>query len=113
MSVTNTWVVDQMDCYPTAEGEADVVFTVYWRCNGVDGDYTGTAYGGQSVTYEAGTPFTQYVDLEQDQVIGWVKDGMGPEAVAAVEKNVEQQIQDAMTPPVVAPPLPWSKSSYV
>jgi hypothetical protein len=107
MATTITWIVQQMDCYPTADGETDVVFTVHWRCNGVDGEYAGTAYGTQSVTYEAGTPFTPYADLTQDQVIGWVQDAMGPEQVASIEANVETQVQDAMNPPVVAPPLPW------
>lgn len=107
MATTITWLVQQMDCYPTAEGETDVVFTVHWRVNGVDGEYSGTSYGTQSVSYEAGTPFTPYADLTQDQVIGWVKDAMGPEQVASIEANVEKQVQDAMNPPVVAPPLPW------
>ena len=107
MAATINWIVQQMDCYPAADGETDVVFTVHWRCNGVDGEYAGTAYGTQSVTYEAGTPFTPYADLTQDQVIGWVKDAMGPEQVASIEANVEKQVQDAMNPPVIAPPLPW------
>ena len=107
MATTITWIVQQMACYPTAEGETDVAFTVHWRVNGVDGEYAGTAYGTQSVTYEAGTPFTPYADLTQDQVIGWVKDAMGPEQVASIEANVEKQVQDAINPPVVAPPLPW------
>ncbi|KPK72595.1 MAG: hypothetical protein AMJ84_03870 [Acidithiobacillales bacterium SM23_46] len=107
MAATITWIVQQMDCYPTTDGETDVVFTVHWRCNGVDGEYAGTAYGTQSVTYEAGAPFTPYADLTQDQVIGWVKDDMGPEQVASIEANVEKQVQDAMNPPVIAPPLPW------
>jgi len=107
MATTITWIVEQMDCYPTADGENDVVFTVHWRCNGVDGVYTGTSYGTQSVTYAAGEPFTPYADLMQDQVIGWVKDAMGPEQVASIEANVEKQVQDAMNPPAVSPPLPW------
>lgn len=107
MATTISWIVQQMDCYPTEDGQTDVVFTVHWRCNGVDGDYAGTSYGTQSVTYVAGEPFTPYADLTQDQVIGWVQDAMGPEQVASVEANVEQQIQDQINPPVVSPPLPW------
>ena len=107
MATTISWIVQQMDCYPTAEGETDVVFTVHWRCNGVDGAYTGTSYGTQSVTYVAGEPFTPYADLTQDQVIGWVHGAMGPEKVASIEENVGKQIQDQINPPVVSPPLPW------
>lgn len=107
MATTITWTVEQMDCYPTAEGETDVVFTVHWRCHGFDGDYVAALYGAEAVTYAAGEPFTPYADLTQDQVIGWVQDAMGPEQVASIEANVGQQIQDQINPPVVSPPLPW------
>lgn len=107
MATTISWIVPQMDCYPTEDEQADVVFTVHWRCNGVDGDYAGTAYGTELVTYVAGEPFTPYADLTQDQVIGWVQDAMGPEWIASIEANVEKQIQDQINPPVVSPPLPW------
>jgi len=33
MANTYTWIVEYMSCYPEAEGETDVVFTVGWRCN--------------------------------------------------------------------------------
>jgi hypothetical protein len=91
MSVTNTWVVEQMDCYPQAEGEIDVVFTVHWR-----------------VTYVAGSPFTPYADLTQAQVIGWVQDAMGPEQVDNIESGLATNIANQANPPVVTPPLPWA-----
>jgi hypothetical protein len=108
MATTITWVVEQMNCYPEKDGETDVVFTVHWRCNGVDGQYSGTSYGSQSVTYEAGAPFTPYADLTQDQVIGWVKEAMGQERVDEIEVNVANQIENQKNPPVVTPPLPWA-----
>lgn len=108
MATTITWVVEQMSCYPENDGETDVVFIVYWRCNGQDGQYFATNYGSQGVTYVARSPFTPYADLTQDQVIGWVKDAMGPEQAASIEANIETQIQNLINPPVVNPPLPWA-----
>lgn len=108
MSVTNTWSVSQMDCYPTYEGETDVVFTVHWLLVGYDGDYTASVYGSCGVTLDEGSTFTPYADLTQEQVIGWVRDALGPDQVAALEANVAQQIADQINPPVVTPPLPWS-----
>lgn len=110
MSDVYTWVIEQMSCYPQFEGETDVVFTVYWRLNGTSETVpsaTGTVYGSVGVTYVAGTPFTPYADLTQDQVIGWVKDTLGPETVGNYEANVAKQIADKINPPVVNPPLPW------
>lgn len=83
------------------------MFTVYWRCNGQDGQYFATNYGSQGVTYVAGSPFTPYANLTQDQVIGWVKEAMGQERVDEIEVNVANQIENQKNPPVVSPALPW------
>jgi len=108
MAITNTWAVQQMDCYPEEGGETDVVFTVHWTLTGTDGTYTGYVYGSQAVTVDPDTPFTPYADLTETQVIGWVKSAMGEEQVASYEANVATQIADQIDPPVVTPPLPWS-----
>ena len=107
MSITNTWAVVQMDAYPEADGETDVVFNVHWTLTGTDGEYTGSVYGSQAVTLDSGAPFTPCDELTEAQVIGWVQDSMGEEQVAAYEANVAQQIEDQINPPVVTPPLPW------
>lgn len=108
MTTTYTWNVVQMDCYPQADGETDVVFTVHWTLTGTDGTYTGSVYGSQGVSIDPDVPFTPYADLTQAQVIGWVQDALGAEQVAAYEANVAGQIDDQVNPPVVTPPLPWS-----
>jgi hypothetical protein len=107
MSVTNTWVIEQMSCYPQHEGETDVVFTVYWRVNATDGTYNATSYGSVGVPYTAGSPFTPYANLTQDQVVGWVQAAMGPEQVARIEESLATNIANQANPPVVNPPLPW------
>jgi hypothetical protein len=107
MAITNTWAVVAMDAYPEQDGETDVVFTCHWTLSATDGTYNGSVYGTVGVTYEAGTPYTPYADLTEAQVVGWVKDALGEEQVAAYEANVAQQIADQINPQVVTPPLPW------
>ena len=111
MTITNTWAVIQMDAYPEYEGEADVVFTVHWTLTGTDGSYAGSVYGSVGVTVDEGATFTPYADLTQAQVIGWVQDALGAEAVTGYEANVAQQIADQIDPPVVTPPLPWAEGA--
>jgi hypothetical protein len=95
-----------MDCYPQAEGETDVVFTVHWTCSGTDGTYSGSVYSTCSVTYTAGSPYTPYADLTEQQVIGWVwASGVDQ---GATEAAVATQIQNQINPPVVTPALPWA-----
>ena len=110
MSVTNTWVIEQMDCYPQSEGQTDVVFTIHWRVNAADGVYTATNYGTVGVTYVAGSSYTPYAQLTQQQVVGWVQTAMGPEQVASIESSLSTNIADQVNPPVVTPPLPWASA---
>jgi hypothetical protein len=102
---TFTWTVTAMDCYPQAEGQTDVVFTVHWTCAGTDGTYSSSVYNTCPVTYVAGTPYTPYADLTQDQVLGWIWASGVDQTVT--EDAVEQLIQNQINPPVVSPPLPW------
>ena len=108
MSVSYTWTITQMDCYPNAEGQTDVVFIAHWTLTGTDGTYIGSVYGSVGVPAPTGT-FTPYADLTQDQVVGWVKTALGEEQVATYEANIATQIANQINPPVVAPPLPWNK----
>jgi len=107
---TIVWNISQMDCYPQAEGETDVVFVVYWQCNGTqeqdDNAYSGSAFNTCGVTYTAGSPYTPYADLTQDQVLGWIwASGVDKDATEAA---VNQQIAQAINPPVVTLAPPWS-----
>ena len=105
MSAQITWTVTAMDCYPQAEGETDVVFTVHWTCSGVQDTYAASVYSTCPVTYVAGTPYTPYAQLTQDQVLGWIwSSGVDK---TATEAAVQQQINNQINPPVVQPPLPW------
>lgn len=109
MSATFNWQVTQMDCYPQAEGETDVVFNCHWTCSGAQAQngqtYNGSVYSTCAVTYTAGTPYTPYASLTQDQVLGWIwTSGVDKDATEAA---VQTQIDNQITPPVVSPPLPW------
>lgn len=41
MAITYTWQFPQFEVAPSLDGESDVVFTVHWRCNGVDASQAG------------------------------------------------------------------------
>jgi len=108
MSITTTWVIEQMTCYPTYESQTDVVFNVAWRANATDGTFYATSYGTVGITYVAGSPYTPYDQLTQAQVVGWVQDALGAEQVATIEAGLAANIANQANPPVVSPALPWS-----
>jgi len=109
MTITNTWGVVQMECYPEYEGQPDMVFNVHWNLTGTEDNYVGYAYGSVSVPLADEENFTPYEELTQEQVIGWVKDALGEEQVLNYEANVAAQIEAQRNPTVVKPPLPWSQ----
>ena len=109
MSATFEWKVISMAAYPQAEGQVDVVFQVNWACIGMqtagEVTFTANATNVANVTYTAGSPYTPYNQLTQDQVLGWVwASGVDKDATQAA---LQQQIDAEINPPVIYPPLPW------
>jgi hypothetical protein len=105
MTTTYAWKISNMTSYPQAEGETNVVFQVDWVCNANDGANAATSAGSVEVTYTAGTPYTPYADLTQEQVWGWVNPQIDrPE----IESNLQVLIDAQKTPATITLPIPWS-----
>lgn len=102
-----TWKIEQLNCKSSFDDKTNVVETIHWRLNGVDGDYATSVYGSQGVTYEAGSPFTGYDSLTEETVVEWLKDALGAEQVANYEASVNSQLEALKNPTVVNPPLPF------
>lgn len=110
MAATIVWNISQLNCLPQEDGQTDVVIVAHWQCNGEqvqDGKtYSGSVYSTSSFTYTPGEPFTPYADLTQDQVLGWIwASGVDKDATEAA---VQQQINNAINPPIISPQLPWA-----
>ena len=107
MATTFTWVIEWMQTTPVSATPSECVITAGWRCNGVDGEYTGTVYSTCAVPVST-EDFIPYPDLTQDDVLGWIwANGVDQSATQAA---VAQQISNQINPPVVTPPLPWSQN---
>jgi len=99
-----SWIIERLLVKPTEGDKTDVVITADWRCNGTQGQYSGTCYGSCSFAPPTEN-FTPYPDLTEAQVLGWCyANGVDQ---SAIEANVTQQINDQINPPIIAPPLPW------
>lgn len=112
MSNTYTWSISALDCIPNVNGETDYVVVAHWACDGDDGDgHIGRVYTTQSFAVNpAKTNYVPFADLTESQVIAWVQDAMGAEGVDAVYSSINTQIENQINPPIVTPPLPWSKT---
>ena len=109
--ITLSWIIERLLVKPTEGTLTDVVITADWRCNGTEttgtGDteqtYSGTCYGSCSFAPPTEN-FTPYDQLTEQQVLDWCfANGVDQ---AAIEANVNQQIQNQINPPIVVLPLP-------
>ena len=102
-----TWTISTLERNATDDG----VIVAHWRASDseVVGDdtHTGSSYGTCGFTPDAEAEgFTAYADITEAQAIGWVKDSIGEEAVAALEASIAAQIEQSKAPAVVVG-TPW------
>lgn len=109
MNITYEWSVTNMACYPQYQGEQDVVFSVSCNCVATDQDnptVQSATSMGTVIPLQAGSTFTPYADLTQNQVLGWAfANGVDQ---AAIEAQLAANIDAMVNPPVVTLPLPWA-----
>lgn len=101
------WTVKSMQTAPQEDGLPDVVKRVFWLCTATDG-VNESRLGGKTEVPLSTASFTPYDQLTQTQVIGWVRDVLGPQEVARIEASLQQQLADMANPPIVELPLPWA-----
>ena len=94
-----TWKIASLD-RNTADG---FVNTAHWTCSDVDGGFSGSVYGSVGFDGEVTVP---YENLTEALVVGWVKEALGEETVAAHEAAVAAQIE-AQKNPTTATGTPW------
>lgn len=122
MSNTYSWNITNLECYPEKDSQKDVVFNIYYYVEAFSSEthdvtqldgvvtknpYQATECGMQPVAYISGSPFTPFEQLTQDEVIGWVKDGLGNDGVASLITKLDGKINEQINPAVVSPSLPW------
>jgi len=97
-----------MDCKPQDGDLTDFVVVVHWTRNAKeiinDKEYFASVYGTQSFSAEDVTDFIPYDQLTYEEVCGWLD---GSIDVAALDLNLDQQIENQVNPPIVTPPLPF------
>ena len=103
-----TWQIVLMSTYAQIDAQSDVVFQVNWQCQARDENYSAVSVGTVPVTYTAGSPFTPYDQLTQEQVWSWINSSIDR---SEIETNLQAMIDTQKTPPVVTSPLPWSNSN--
>ena len=101
MAITKTWEINTLE-RELADG---YVKKVIYRVKGMDGSEEKVRTTGY---VELAKPETliPYKDLTESKVLEWVKAKLGTDAVASIEKYLEDEIK-LMNTPVTASGKPW------
>lgn len=106
-----TWNIIALDVVPSLNTETDVVKTIYWVLYGADNVNTASVYGAQSLEFNEKSPFIAYKDLKRSQVQGWLEEALGQSQIAALESNLDEQLNLLANPvdtPATQIALPWA-----
>jgi hypothetical protein len=100
MTVTSTWNIAALE----REVSDGFVYTAHYTVDANDGTYSAGAYG--SIGFERPEELIPYMDLQKEQVIGWVKEALGEEKVEQIEEALAAQIEEQRSPSK-ASGVPW------
>lgn len=104
--ITITWSIIQLNCATAIETKTNVVVSINWKAVAQDGEYTSQIQSIVNLPLPDGE-FTEYNNLTESQVIQWTKDVLGAPTLAAIERNLTDQILFQKYPERISPPLPW------
>lgn len=113
MSYNHEWSFDPLVSYPTASGQTDVVFKVYYQLTTSTGSleagnyYSRSTMGAVFVNYDSGSEFIPYNDLTKDIVYSWVSGSLGGLTIEIMKQNLENQIEDLIHPSEITQKAPW------
>ena len=105
-----TWTISTLE-----RNTDNGVVVAHWRATdsevvSTDDDavtHSGSSYGTCGFTPDASADgYVAYDNLTEENVIGWVKDSMGEEAVTGVEDSIAAQIADSKAP-AISVGTPW------
>jgi len=103
--VTYTWYIYEMENIPNYNGQQNFVSKIYWRYNAVSNDgFVANIESISTFNEQNGTNYTQYFDLTQDIVIGWLETSND---MSDLQYKLNSIINEKRNPPVVVLPLPW------
>jgi hypothetical protein len=93
-----TWSFPQFDVAKAEDGLTDVVKTIHWRYDAVDGGFSAGAYGSVSLSAPDPDAFTPYSQITPVWAIECVT---GQIKLDEINAALETQIENQKNPPVM------------
>lgn len=102
MATTFTWGINTLE----RETDDGFVFTAHYTVDANDGTYSSGAYG--SIGFQRPDNLIPYNELQEETVIGWVKEALGgQEKVDEIEAALQAQLNEQHAP-TKATGVPWA-----
>jgi hypothetical protein len=83
------------------------VFSGGYTVKAHDGTYEAGAYA--NIEFERPETLIPFSSLEEETVIGWIKDKLGAEAIANIEGQLQARLDEQIAP-TQATGLPWDEN---
>jgi hypothetical protein len=101
-----TWKINSLSVMNSPEPETVVMsnFTI----NDTQSGLTGSVTYSVNLLPNDGKNFIPYADITQAEAIQWTQDALGADRVAAMEAEVQAQIDAQQIPTPQPVPLPWA-----
>ena len=100
-----TWNCRTVDCYPTLDGDTDVVYEIHWRYTATSSEvdskgdpYSVTNIGVQQISTDDIKDFIPFKDLDNTKMTEWTKEAMGAKQVAEMKTSIDTQLANLITP---------------
>ena len=87
--------------------EPETVVMSNFTINDTQAGLTGSVTYSVNLLPTDGKNFTPYANITQAQAVQWTQDALGASRVAAMEAEVQAQIDAQKTPTPQPAPLPW------
>lgn len=119
--INKKWEVQSLEISPAGSNNVtNIVLSVSWKLTAY---WEGYEYSIQDVTqipegsYSLSSPFVEFKDLTESQVIGWVHSILGYDQVLTLENQAKNQIRADIfdIPPISSSPVlvspPWNSAN--
>ena len=103
--MTVTWKITALDTYPTAQGNADVVYRIHWSCGAEHNEHSVSIVNVADLEYKGGA-FTAFEELTEQKVLSWLWSVVNK---SDVESAVNAMLMDKIEPSSVTKSVPWSE----
>jgi hypothetical protein len=109
MANTYQTAFNNLQSYPTYQGQENCVFSIKWVISGTDGNgHNAAAYGTTEIPYDPDDSYIPYEQLTFDDVMEWYNKYTSADTISEAQAAIDAEIALQVTPKTQTLPMPWN-----